>query len=256
MYIMYVDESGDPGLVGSPSTCFALSGLIVHEQDWQSTLALFVALRRRLRVQYGLRLRDEIHAARMINKPPKSYALIARNDRLAIVRAVCDELARIPKIDIINVIVDKNRKSPGYDVFTHGWEALIQRFENTITAGNFRGSRNLPEKGIVVCDHTDELKLRNLLRRMRRYNPVPNQQHYGTGSRNLQIVNLIEDPIMRDSKHSYFIQACDVAAYVLYQFQNPCRYMRKTGGAKYFTRLQPILCRFASPSVPFGVVRL
>jgi len=30
---MYVDESGDPGLVGSPTEHFLLTGLVVHELD-------------------------------------------------------------------------------------------------------------------------------------------------------------------------------------------------------------------------------
>jgi hypothetical protein len=30
MYFMYVDESGDPGLVGSPTRYFTLSGLVIH----------------------------------------------------------------------------------------------------------------------------------------------------------------------------------------------------------------------------------
>jgi hypothetical protein len=31
MYLLYVDESGDVGLDGSPGRYFALSGFVVHE---------------------------------------------------------------------------------------------------------------------------------------------------------------------------------------------------------------------------------
>lgn len=31
MYFMYVDESGDPGMLVSPTRYFVLSGLVVHE---------------------------------------------------------------------------------------------------------------------------------------------------------------------------------------------------------------------------------
>ena len=34
MFLMYVDESGDSGLINSPSTHFVLSGLVIHESDW------------------------------------------------------------------------------------------------------------------------------------------------------------------------------------------------------------------------------
>ena len=37
MYLMYVDESGDVGLVNSPTRYFVLVGLVLHELRWQQT---------------------------------------------------------------------------------------------------------------------------------------------------------------------------------------------------------------------------
>lgn len=37
MYLMYVDESGDIGLVNSPTHYFVLVGLVLHELRWQQT---------------------------------------------------------------------------------------------------------------------------------------------------------------------------------------------------------------------------
>jgi len=34
VYLMYVDESGDTGLDGSPTDHFVLTGFVVHEADW------------------------------------------------------------------------------------------------------------------------------------------------------------------------------------------------------------------------------
>lgn len=34
MYLMYVDESGDPGLTSSPTRYFVLSGIVIHELRW------------------------------------------------------------------------------------------------------------------------------------------------------------------------------------------------------------------------------
>jgi hypothetical protein len=91
---------------------------------------------------------------------------------------------------------------------------------------------------------------------MRRYNPVPNQAPYGPGYRNLTIGKLIEDPNFRDSGHSYFVQAADLAAFLLYQHLEPNAYMRSKGGQNYFYRLEPILCKVASKRDPHGIVRL
>ena len=61
MYLMYVDESGDTGLVNSPTRYFCLSGIVVHELRWQTTLAQLVIFRRRMRDIFGLLMREEIH---------------------------------------------------------------------------------------------------------------------------------------------------------------------------------------------------
>ena len=64
---MYVDESGDTGLVNSPTRYFVLSGVVVHESEWRNFLQRIIALRKTLRVVYGLPMRTEIHASEFIN---------------------------------------------------------------------------------------------------------------------------------------------------------------------------------------------
>ena len=106
----------------------------------------------------------------------------------------------------------------------------------------------------MVTDQTEQKKLRELARRMRRYNPVPSTIQ--AGYRQVLIDTIIEDPIHRDSRHSYFVQLSDVNAYFLSQKESPCGYVKKKGGRNYFDRLGPALCSVASGSDPQGVVRL
>lgn len=255
MYLMYVDESGDCGLVNSPSRYFVLTGLVVHELRWRTYLDQLITFRRQIKDQFGLRLREEIHASEMINKPG-DLVRIKRYDRLAILRQFADELATMSDLNLINIVVDKQGKPATYDVFTKAWQALIQRFENTIDRHNFPGPANPAEGGMVFPDHTDDKKLTQLLRQMRRYNPVPNQAAYGSGYRNLVLTKIVEDPNFRDSGHSYYIQAADVAAYLLYQHLSPNSYMKRKAGYNYFFRLDPILCKVVSSKDPQGIVRL
>lgn len=91
---------------------------------------------------------------------------------------------------------------------------------------------------------------------MRKFNPIPNQTTYGTGYRNLRLTNIIEDPNFRESHHSYFIQAADLAAFLLYQRLAPSAYMKKKSGNNYFNRLEPILCKVASSRDNMGIVWL
>jgi len=60
---MYVDESGDIGLTQSPTRYFVLCGLVIHELRWREYFDELLTFRRFLRQQYGLKLREELHAA-------------------------------------------------------------------------------------------------------------------------------------------------------------------------------------------------
>lgn len=256
MYLMYVDESGDIGLNNSPTQYFILSGLIIHELYWKECLNKIIELRKKFKHKFGLHLRDEIHASAMINHPG-SLVRIKRNDRLTILREFAEKLASLPEFNIINIVVRKQNKSSEYDVFENAWKTLIQRFENTISYKNFP-SPSLVEKesGIIFPDHTHSKKLKELLRKMRHYNPVPHQKNYAsTGFRNMAINTIVEDPNFRDSADSYFIQAADIIAFLLYQKYAPNSYIKKKSGQNYFRKLEPILCRHVSNSKN-GIVEL
>jgi hypothetical protein len=254
---MYVDESGDCGLTNSPSRYFALSGLVIHELRWRTYLAQLIEFRRRMRAQHNLKLREEIHVAHFIGRHPGKLDRIPKHERLTIYRNLLDELASLPDFSIVNVIVDKSTKQPGYDVFEKAWSALIQRFENTIQHHNFPGPANADERGMLFPDRTDDLKLTQLTRRMRYYNPVPGMRIMGYGGyRNLLMSYIIEDPKFQVSHSSYFTQAADAAAFALYQFFQPNSYVRKKSAQKYFSRLEPVLCKVASHNNRWGIVQL
>ncbi len=255
MYLMYVDESGDPGLGNSPVRYFTLSGLILHELRWAACLEELIAFRRELKALFGLKLREEIHAGHMLAKPGE-LARIPKHQRLEILRRYADKLAALDAITVINVVVDKQGKPPAYRVFDMAWQALIQRFENGLTRGTLPGPRQGDERGMLFPDRTDEKQLRLLLRRMRAYNPVPSQAAFGGGYRNLQLRYIIEDASHRDSDSSYFIQSADLCAFLLYQHFAPNAYMKAKSGQNYFKRLDPISYKPASFKRPDGIVLL
>jgi len=252
---MFVDESGDTGLVNSPTRYFVLCGLVLHELRWKDTLDGLLAFRKAMRARFGLKLREEIHASHLINQPG-GLARIPKHHRLEILRRFADALSALPDLNLISVVVDKQGKPAGFDVFDRAWTTLIQRFENTLSHRNFPGPSNPDDRGFLLCDHTDDKKLTALVRRMKSYNPVPNQVQIGPGYRNLVLRYVIEDPSFRDSGYSQFVQAVDMCAYLLQQQQKPSKFIHRKSGQNYFNRLHPICCRFASTRDPVGVVRL
>ncbi|MFP4106373.1 MAG: DUF3800 domain-containing protein [Phycisphaerae bacterium] len=258
MYLMYVDESGDCGLAtqGSPTSYFALSGMVVHELRWLQTLERLIAFRRAIKRDFSVGMKDELHAAEMLGRSshlPQSLKALRKHQRLSILRNFVNQIAQLTDVSVISVIVDKSNKKNKEQVFEVAWKTLIQRFENTLKYQNFPGPRNADDRGIIFPDNTDGKKLTQFIRQMRRYNPIPNRT--GIGFRNYPLVSIVEDPCLRDSKRSYFIQAVDTVVYCLKQFVQPSNYFRKTGAKSYYKRLEPVLCTVASRSDPMGIVR-
>ena len=253
MFLVYVDESGDTGLVNSPSNYFCLSAIVVHESHWQTTLNSVIGFRKELRASYGFKLREEIHCSHFIHKPG-DFQRIPKSLRLRLLRDVIDFQANLSNYQIINVVVNKKNKPIGSDIFNLAWQTLIQRIENTLQYRNFIGSTNIQDTAMLFVDKTDEVKLRNLTRKMRRYNPVPNSFNLGAGYRILPTKLIIEDAIHKDSAHSYFIQLADVNAYFLSQKFQPNQYIKRKGGKNYLDRLQPVLFKQASKKDLLGIV--
>lgn len=249
---MYVDESGDCGKLNSPTRFFILSAIVVHELRWRSTLEDLVDFRRKLRDEKGLKLRDEIHSSEMINRPGELLR-IKRNDRLDILKKCIDWLNARNDLSLFSVVIDKDRCSK--DVFELAWTTLIQRFENTLNYNNFKGPRNPDDKGIILSDNTEGLKLRALLRKMRHYNTIPNRADlYGDGFRNLVLRSVVEDPVFRDSKYSFLHQMCDVVAYFCRQKYEPNAYVKKKGGHKFYDRLSSVVCQSVTKRNNLGIV--
>ncbi len=261
MYLMYVDESGDSGMKNSPSRYFCLSGVVIHELCWRDTLADLLSFRHWLKSKYRVYLDDELHAADMINRPSRiasSLQRLRKHERLAVIRHFADQIARLPDVSLINVVVDKRGGVPSdEEVFRRAWYTLFQRFENTIRCRNFPGPRNTDDRGLVFPDNTDGGRLTRYLNEMRLRNPLKVCRPHGASFyKDEPIKVIIEDPVLRDSRSSYFIQMADCVAYLLKQSILPCGYMRKHGGSAYFKRLDPVLCRHATSKDTQGIVRL
>lgn len=256
MYLMYVDESGDCGTPsdGSPSRYFCLSGVVVHELRWTDTILELTQFRHWLRRRFGVFLEAELHASDMISKPSRCHVTLQnlrKFERLAILRQFADKLTTLNDLRVINVVVDKHGKAPNKDeVFRWAWYSLFQRFENTIRRRNFPGPANPRERGMIFPDNTDGGKLKRFLSRMRSTNQLKVKHPGGHMIINQPLRVLIEDPVMRDSRESYLIQAADCAAFLLKQSIDPSSFMRKHGGNAYFHRLRPVLCTHASLQDP------
>lgn len=261
MYLMYVDECGDSGMGVGSSDYFILSGMVVHESMWTRLLTNISEELYGLKIKHGMENRAELHAKGMLGRSEKAYSSMSKVSRLMMLRDVLKfEGTLKDQIRIINVVVDKRGKEFGYDAFGHAWDAIINRFENTIEHANFPiiapgTTPAFPEHGMLIVDQTDEKKLRELTRRMRHNNVIPSCIVPGSYTKhNLQWV--IEDPLHKDSQHTLPIQLCDANAYFLRQMLDPNSTIRKHKAQNYFYYLEPVLLKAAARKDPLGIVRL
>lgn len=241
MYLMYVDESGDPGKINSPTTDYILSAIVIHESAWLNVLNDLIVFRKSLKTRFNLLMKEEIHATVFMTKQSSLRNPISRNNRLDLLKKCLDWLNLRTDISVITVRVNKASNN---DPFEYAWKVLIQRFDNTLAHRNFPGGINNSDLGMIFADNTDGNKLTKLLRSMRRYNQVPNMMHIGTGARNIPLRAIIEDPNFRDSAHSYILQMVDVVAYFARQYHNPKKYIRQKGARLYYGRLSNVINQY------------
>lgn len=246
MYLMYVDESGDVGINNSPTKYFVLSAIVIHELRWKHFLQNIVDFKREIKSIKGMNFREEIHCNELISRPRK-LKRIKRNERLDIIKRAITFLNSQHDIKVFSVVVNKTTKAKDADIFNIAWNALINRFDTTLIYKNFTPSPNFNDKGIIISDNTDGDKLRKLVRQMRYYNMIPNNQKiYDGGNRNVIVQHVYEDPILRNSMHSLIHQMCDVIAYCLRQKYEPNSYMKKKAATELYLKLDSVICKQVS----------
>lgn len=209
MYLLYVDESGDPGPAGSPY--LVLGGAAIFEGKW-------LELERQLRglVDHHFPIGPkptEIHLADL-RKGKKEFHSLTPVQR----QSLLDDFCRLPtnfrgaELVMFSVVVDKSywfANHPGKngdDLYAEMFEDLSSRFDLFLQRQHSRQRRN---KGIIIADPhksslSDALKA-NL------------QVHRAHGNRWMRLRNLVETVFFLPSNESPGIQLADLAAHSLWR---------------------------------------
>ncbi|MCD8741278.1 DUF3800 domain-containing protein [Mucilaginibacter roseus] len=246
MYLMYVDESGDPGVSQHSSPHYILSGLIISQTDWDKYLQRLKVFRKAIKATYNLNQRTEIHTSELIRiNKIEEYKRINKTDRINIIKDYCTQIPLMfDESRCINICI-KKAEHVGQDIFNLAWARLLQRYDTFL-------KKDTTDKGIIIADDTNSLKLMNIQRKMRVFNIIPS--HF-TGTYNAPIDSILEDTFSRASHHSYFLQSVDVIAYCLYKKEYPKGSQKKYGLHLQFDKIEPILLKKASRSDNLGIVR-
>lgn len=213
MIIAYVDESGDPGATGSRT--YALGCVMVDHSIWLNRFDRLIGYRRHVRKLFGLPVRAELKANYLLRNggPHLSQNPLSEPARHALYRQTM-RLQNKLDLKCFAVVIDKAEaanRDPGRPVQDIAWEWLLQRLE--------RRSHYESDHVLLVHDEGDQATVRKLARKTRRIGTAGSA--FGTGVLSVPFERLIDDPVPRDSKQSYFLQLADLCAYAAFRRLNP-----------------------------------
>lgn len=258
MYIAYYDESGDDGYPKYSSPLFVLSAIYLHYLNWKDIFKNIREFRTQLKKDFNLPIKMEFHAKHFIlNKNPYRKLQISDDDRLLIIKLFCELISNL-EISIINVVINKkNILSQDYNVLDNALTYSIQRIENDLN------KIDPSKKFMIITDQGRIGKMRTTARKIQKINFIPSK--YNVKPYRKEIKSLIEDPLEKNSKESYFIQLVDLVASIIYIYSvyklkvgKISKRMPKNVSIKntigLMERLKGSLNLNASKSDPYGVV--
>jgi len=211
MYLVYIDESGDPGLPkanASTRNAYTIAVVIIKDTDWLTTLDEIKKFRKYLYNSFNISQSAELKASYLIhgNGTLRKYKL-SQEARLNIYRMMLKLEQKVGTIQTWAIVYDKNlweNKYPHKSVFDVAWQNTIERLE--------RFTINENDTCIMFPDEGNDKRIRYLLRKMRRFSR-PNVKYPVKTPLKRNATKIIEDPNFRRSEDSYFIQLADINAY-------------------------------------------
>lgn len=208
MHTVYYDESGDDGYPHYSSPLFVLSAVYCPASDWRENFDSFAKFRAELAREFNLPFKTEFHTHELLlNKKPYRALQLADADRLAIVKRHCQIASQLSLRVLTTAIVKPWITVKNFPVLDTALSYSVNRIERDL-------SQQSQNRFLVITDEGRVGKMRSTTRRMQRINFVPSQ--YGTGTYRRDIKHMIEDPLPKDSKESYFIQLADMVARLFY----------------------------------------
>ncbi|MGD0896255.1 MAG: DUF3800 domain-containing protein [Thermoguttaceae bacterium] len=282
----YMDESYD-------REKFCLSAIAIRHSHWKEAFDEVKSHRARLKADYGIFLRTELHATDFVHGRGKiGDRAVTKWERGRIFLDTLKLVARLPEVMLFNVCLPNKGISNTQMV---AWDRMINRIERTMREMETRelplrtelsevvksnaSTEDLPTpispdiaerietrlrdyhaRAFIIADEGREREITTAIRRMHVFNPVPSRYGgWASGNRtqNIPTVRIIEDPVFKPSHRSHFLQLADFAAFALLKREvAPTPTVGRYNIHKMFDEALAGICfRLASPRDPLGIVR-
>jgi hypothetical protein len=206
VHFAYVDESGSEGAAGSLS--YTLACILVDAASWAGVFDEVISFRRFQ--HFGIPVRAELKANYLIRNGGALRPLkLSEAARFGVYRQAMRLQPKLG-VGVFAVVIRKaelRARDPNSSPREIAWEYLLQRLERFATKGG--------NQVLLIHDEGDLRLVRGLARKARRAGSAGSA--FGTGSLRLPARLLLDDPVPRDSRQSYFLQMADLAAYAAFR---------------------------------------
>lgn len=239
-YFIYIDESYD-------KTHFAYTAMLIDAFRWDAYFNYLLDWRQKWYQQYNFRADSELHATDFVGGRGGENTNRDKNFRARLFYEAIGRVEKMPDVFLVNGFTSEKSRHL----------TLFERMLNSI-------NQTLQEKnafGVLICDEGNEKNLTSLVRRMKRKKVIPPPSGpnlvFGATSRDIPLDNIIEDPLFKESKSSYFIQLADFLAYALLRHEAPLPQTHEQVRTA-FEQLESVLVKEAFRSDPKqkGIVRV
>lgn len=204
MYLAYVDESGDRGVGGSQT--YTLGCVLVRSSQWGPAFDGVIGFRRFLRDKLGVPVRAEIKANHLLRNGGDFRALGLNERARHFIYKGMLHLQQSLELSAFAIVIRKARLNPQVDPLVLAWTFLLQRLERLTSIGH--------DQVLVIHDEGEVEAIRKLARKARRAGTAGSL--FG-GHVRVPFRGLLDDPISRNSRQSYFLQLADLNAYAAFR---------------------------------------
>lgn len=209
MYFFYMDGSGQTGIKSNSQDngLYILSGIIVHEKDWQTIEKKLEKLKQDL---FPTTSPDEweLHAFEIWNSKgffdrDELNVNYAKKQEIfsKIIEFVCNS-----EVTLINVVIVKDQLKPKHSsmIMEHAWTFIVERFEHFL-----QQQPPNTNNGLIFMDSSQRIPESEIKRVL--WNLVRKD------SKSQNITHVVESPIFTRSHLRNLIQLADMIAYVIYR---------------------------------------
>lgn len=202
MYILYLDESGNPDGWNSQKN-FIIGGIAIHEGQVDALSKQIDVVQAKYFPQVSFQINLHAHE---IQAGVGHFQSLGSTKQLELLKDVYSviQAGRYPNFTIFATDMDISMAVNGYQTVYDTFQDICKRFSIMLDRFYNRGS---PTKGLLVIDEAHEKQYREMLREFKT-----------TGTKYGYIRNIADVPYFGRSIHTRMIQVADFITYAVFRY--------------------------------------